>query len=260
MKFINYFLYTISIIFLSGIIQNESNAFENVKFGKFTPLGDKKYVPEINGEIAMCNKSNTNISITAETRVYADDSCKTLSWVEVHDDSDLYTDIPFRQKLYKLHSLCSSANSDDALPTVSEFVVGVDLETRHTNAYIYEYVIKYDADSVGSTKLDQVATLHACKPALVSGVNLTADDRFYAAIQGANIRPGPSTAFSPIGKLKAREIIHAVGRAGNWIGFEKNGEIVFVWNELLIETASQYTDRQRARQELIRDRHRTDDD
>ncbi len=255
---ISFLLITIffSVLSHSKIYASDDIFAEDVKFGKFTPVGDKKFIPEVDGRIAQCNARGDypNHHFTANKRGFPEGSCKILSWLEVHEHSNLNSDIPTREKLYKVHSLCDSMDSLDGLPTVSQFFIGVDQDTTNLNISFYDY---FNEPAFTGLKLDE--QMHACKPVLLSGINLTDDNRFYAAISGANIRLGPGKGFSEIGTLRKREIIQAVGRAGSWIGFEKAGQIVFVWENLLIETVSQLTDAQKARQELIEDRNNLDD-
>ena len=263
LKFLIFNLFIVLTVFTQSKAYASDNIFaEDIKFGKFTPIGDKKFVPKLDGNIAQCNMPGDypNHRFTANVRGFPEGSCKITSWLEVHEHSNLNSDIPAREKLYKVHSLCDSMDSLDGLPTVSQFFVGVDQDTRNLNISFYDYIDEpatIDTAAFVGLKLDE--QMHACKPKLLSGVNLTDDNGFYAALSGANIRQGPGKAFLKIGTLKQREIIHAAGRAGNWIGFEKSGEIVFVWKNLLIETVSQLTDAQKAQQELIEDRHNSEE-
>lgn len=86
-------------------------------------------------------------------------------------------------------------------------------------------------------KLKPYVSVKKAKPGILSWLTLQSDDAQYTALQDANYRMGPNTAFESAGVLRRGETLQSIGKAGSWVAFNKNGETVFLWGGLLERVA-----------------------
>jgi hypothetical protein len=66
-------------------------------------------------------------------------------------------------------------------------------------------------------------------------LDLEQEDQIYVLKQDSTMRIGPNAAFHAVGVMRKGETIESIGRARSWVAFEKDGEVVFIWEGLLNE-------------------------